>query len=74
MNVKEVEEELAEWEQEIEMYNVERVSPTINMKYWYRDVRQYLKHGTVPSHFSTWKKRALRLKALSYQLVHEVLF
>lgn len=56
------------------MYNIERASPTIIINYCYMDVHQDLKHGTIPSHFSTWQKRALRIKALSYRLVHGVLF
>jgi len=71
--MKEEEEELTRWEQEIEMYNVEWASPTTPMKYWYTNVHQYLEHGTMPSKFSTQKKRALWIKALSYQLVHGVL-
>jgi len=54
INVKEEEEDLSGWEQEIEIHDVERASPTINTNSWYTDVHQYLEHGTVPSHFSAW--------------------
>lgn len=56
------------------MYNVEWASPTKNKNSWYMDVRQYIKNNIVPSHFSTQHKRAFRLKELSYQLMHGVLF
>jgi len=68
------EEDLSRWEQEIEMYNVHRAFPTIFMKTWYIDVCQYLEHSTVPFNISAWKKRALKLKELTYKLVHGVLF
>lgn len=74
VNMKEEEEYLAIWEQDIEMYNIEWASPAIEINYWYMDVHQYLEHGTISYHFSTWKKRTLRLKALSYDLVYGVLF
>lgn len=38
------------WEQEIEMYNVERASPTSIYNSWYVDVCWYLEDGTFPSH------------------------
>ena len=41
---------------------------------WYAVVLQYLEHGTVSSHFSIRQKRDLRLKALAYQSVNEVLY
>lgn len=40
---------------------------------WYADICRYLEHGTIPSHFSIRQNRSLCLKALAYQLVHEVL-
>jgi len=45
-----------------------------NRTSWYTVVRQYLRHGTIPSQFSIKQKRELRLKALAYQLVHGVLY
>jgi len=39
VNAKEDEEELSRWEQEIEMYNVERTSLATNTNSWYMDVR-----------------------------------
>lgn len=56
------------------MHNVEQASPTTSTNSWYMDVRKYLDHDIMPSHFSACQKRALKLKALSYQLVHGVLF
>jgi len=56
------------------MYNVEQASPTTNTNSWYTYVHQYFKSDIVPSYFSSWLKRALKLKELSYQLVHGVLF
>ena len=72
--MKEEEEELVVWDEEIEIYNIDRDSPTIDIKSWYAIVCQYLEHGTIPSHVSTRQNRALKIKALSYQLVHGMLF
>ena len=68
------EEDPSGWEHEIKMYSVKRASPTIITTSWYIDMRQYLEHDTIPSHLSARKKRALKLKELSYQMVHGVLF
>jgi len=73
-HAQEKEEKLIGWEQEIEMHDVERAPPTSYGDSWYKYVFQYLEHGTMPSHFSMRQKRALRLKALRYQLVHGVLY
>ena len=37
-------------------------------------MRQYIEHGTFPSHLYTWKKRVFRLEALSYRFVLGVIF
>lgn len=60
------EEELADWEQQIEMCDIKRSTPTKEETSWYEDVHQNLEHNTIPSHFSIRQKRALRLKALAY--------
>lgn len=46
------EEELAGWEQEIEMYDIRWATPTKNGTSWYAYIRQYLEHDTIHSHFS----------------------
>jgi len=51
-NEKEEEEVFIGWEQDIDMYNIEKPSPTSDIKSWYADVHQYLEHNTMPSHFS----------------------
>lgn len=56
------------------MYNVEWASPTSEENSWYIDVHRYLVRGTVLSHFSMWKNKALWLKALSYRMLHAVIY
>jgi len=51
--VDEKEDDSSSWNQEIEIYNVERASPTSTYNSWYMDVHKYLKHGTFPSRLST---------------------
>jgi len=46
---------------------------TSHEKSWYAK-RQYLEHGTMPSHFFMRNKRAIQLKAWPYHLVHGVLY
>lgn len=51
------------------MYNVERALATSHEKSCYEEVHQCLQHNIILPHFSMRQKRALRLKALPYQLV-----
>ncbi len=51
-HAQEEEEELANWEQAIKMYDVERAPPTSCINSWYEDVHKYLKHDTITSHLS----------------------
>eukprot|EP00253_Pinus_taeda_P028901 PITA_28901 len=74
VHASESKEELVGWEQEIEMHDIRQATPTEDRTSWYEDVRQYLEHDTIPSHLSIRQKRAFRLKALAYQLVHGVLY
>jgi len=64
--MNEIEDDPTRWEEEIEMYNVERATPTFISDSWYENVPQYLEHGTFPSHLSVQQKSAVRLKYLSY--------
>jgi len=74
VHASENKEYLTGWEHEIEMYDIRQATPTEDETSWHTDARQYLEHNTIPSHFSIRQKRPLRLKALAYQLVHEVIY
>jgi hypothetical protein len=41
---------------------------------YYNDLKYYLQHGTTPDYLNAKQKRALRLKSLQYQLLHDILF
>jgi hypothetical protein len=41
---------------------------------WYDDIKFYLMHGSAPQHLDPKKRRALRLKFASFQLVNGILF
>jgi hypothetical protein len=47
--------------------------PAIEGSY-YNNIKYYLQHGTSLGHLNDKKKRALRLKSLQYQLLHNILF
>lgn len=68
LHALEGEEELSDWEQEVEMYDIGRETPTKHRTSWYADVHKFLKHDIIPSHFSIRQERALHLKYLAYQL------
>lgn len=55
-------------------YNLEKIPPKGSIATWYSNIWQYLKHGTLPAHLSNKKEREIFLKALSYQLIHGVIF
>lgn len=57
VHAQEEEEDPIGWEQEIDMYNVERAPPTSHDNSWYEEVRQYLDHDIMPSQFSMQQKR-----------------
>lgn len=64
--VNEIEDDPFGWDQDIEMYNVERATPTTISNSWYADVHQYLESNTFPSYLSAQQKRVVILKVLSY--------
>jgi hypothetical protein len=41
---------------------------------WYDDIRHYLQHGSAPRHLDPAKRRALRLKSVSFHLINGILF
>jgi hypothetical protein len=41
---------------------------------WYDDIKFYLEHGSSPRHLDPTKRRALRLKSASFQLINGILF
>lgn len=51
--VKAAEDDPSRWEQEIDIYNVNRATPTTISDTWYANMCQYLEHGTFTSHIST---------------------
>lgn len=67
-------QEILEWEQEKEMYNVEQVAQSSSIAPWCLDIRQFLENNTLATQLLNKQKREIRLKSLSYQLVHGVLF
>jgi len=56
------------------MYNIEQVPPINTTMSWYVDIQKKLEHNTLPLYLSIKHKREICLKALSYQLVHGVIF
>jgi hypothetical protein len=41
---------------------------------WYDDIKLCLEHGSAPHHLDPTKRRALRLKSVSFQLINGILF
>ena len=62
------------WEDEAELHVMDVCPLFIAPESWYRDLVHYLQSGLFPEHWNSKKRRALRLKSASYQLVEGVLF
>ena len=62
------------WENETELHLMDVCPLFIAPDSWYRDLVHYLQTGSLPEHWNSKKRRALRLKSASYQIIEGILF
>ena len=62
------------WEYEAELHLMDVCPLFTAPKSWYRDLVHYLQTGSLPEHWNSKKRRALRLKSASYQIIEGILF
>ena len=62
------------WENEVELHLMDVCPLFTAPNSWYRDLVHYLQEGVFPEHWNSKKRRALRIKSFSYQIVEGVLF
>ena len=63
-----------DWDKEAELHMIDMCHVFIAPESWYRDLIHYLQQGYLPEHWNSKKRRALRLKSTSYQIIDGVLF
>ena len=58
--------EESDWENEVEVHMIDMCPIFTALESWYRDLIHYLQQGYLPKHWSSNKRRALRLRSTSY--------
>ena len=63
-----------DWENEAEVHMIDMCPIFSSPESRHRDLIHYLQQGYLPEHWSSKKRRALRLRSASYQVIDGVLF
>ena len=63
-----------DWENQSELHMTDMCPIYTAAEYWYRDMIHYLPQGYLSEHWNSKKRRALRVKSTSYQIIDGVLF
>ena len=63
-----------DWENEVELHMIDMCHVFTAPESWYRDLIYYLQRGYLPKHLTSKKRRALRLKSASYQIIDGFIF
>ena len=66
--------EESDWDNEAEVHMIDMCPIFTAPESWYRDLIHYSQQGYLQEHWSSKKRRALRLKSESYQFIEGVLF